>query len=126
MRVRYKLEKRLRSVPIEPKSDHCLASGTNMVNLVKAVKGRQKFFLYQHQKILVSSHSHECTKVNSTLLGLLVHFDAPERLVAPDVLLMLNVRCSGLTLNNDLVNSRHQARGDLCCLVVSDVLLMYY
>ena len=126
MRIRYELEKRLRSVYIEPKSDHCLASGTNMVNLVKAVKGRQKFFLYRHQKILVSSHSHECTIVNSTWLGLFVHFDAPERLVAPDVLLMLNVWRSGLTLNNDLVNSRHQARGDLCCLVVSDVLLMYY
>ena len=39
---------------------------------------------------------------------------------------MLNVWRSGLTLNSDLVNSRHQARGDLCCLVVSDVLLMCY
>ena len=97
-----------------------------MVNLVKAVKGRQKFFLYRHQKILVASHSHECTIVNSTSVGLFVHFDALERLVAPDVLLMLIVWRSGLTLNNDLVNSRHQARGDLCCLVVSDVLLMYY
>ena len=72
VRIRYELEKRLRSLYIEPKSDHCLASGTNIVNLVKAVKGRQKFFLYRHQKILVSSHSHECTIVNATSLELFV------------------------------------------------------
>ena len=118
VRIRYELEKRLRSVYIEPKSDHCLASGTNMANLVKAVKGR-------HQKILVTSHVMNaqewipprwsvCSLWYSRVIGC-------TRCIV-DAL----GRRSGLTLNNDLVNWRHQARGDLCCLVVSDILLMYH
>ena len=76
VRIRYELEKRLRSVYIEPKSDHCLASGTNMANLVKAVKGR-------HQKILVTSHGHECTRVNSTSLECLFTLIQPRDWLHP-------------------------------------------